>query len=158
MIATSVCPITAHAVVSCDQFKAGLLEATTFYTYPAPKYEHMVDDNKGFQHWDVTIFGDVGSSLSCQNGLFSGFLAEAKSATKTQIASNPMVARIHAGILAAMGFHAYGLPRKQALEMRDRMVQMSMSAKEREAELPVEGGKASVIVGDVPSWAIETED
>ena len=53
MIATSVCPITAHAVVSCDQFKAGLLEATTFYTYPAPKSEHMVDDNKGFQHWDV---------------------------------------------------------------------------------------------------------
>jgi hypothetical protein len=71
-------PISAQAV-TCEQFKAGIVEGAAEYRVPAPKFQlvHINEADANIQYWSITMFSDNRAMMSCWHGSVGTFAADA---------------------------------------------------------------------------------
>jgi hypothetical protein len=89
--------------VTCEQFKATIIESAAMYQSLAPTFHvsHVKSADPNDKYWDVQLFDDVRSMVSCWRGSVDTFAADAKDSRPTS--------RVHLELLIAMVLHGFGL-------------------------------------------------
>jgi hypothetical protein len=108
-------PERRAAALTCDQFKAGLAEGAKIYGMPAPRYEPGPALYDGALPWGVTGQGNKAMLVCTSDGHFAAHYV-----------GTPNGDDLHQ-VLAALqqmgaALHAYGLPWREALTLRDELV------------------------------------
>jgi hypothetical protein len=146
--------ISAQAAATCEQFKAGVVEGAAEHQMPAPKFR-LVGNNSAdpdITYWTITTFDNVRAAIICSHGSVEAFMADAN--------DSELTSSIHLLLLMAIGLHGYGMEWREALDLRDQLVRTAKASDPHISELPVDGGKASLIISfaGVPSFEIKTEN
>jgi hypothetical protein len=149
-LAVALMPMSANAV-SCEQFKAAIIESAAVYQTPAPTF-HMSRANSADpdnRYWEIFMFDDARATVSCWRGSVNTFAASAK-------VSQPQ-SSLHLTLLMAMALHGYGLEWRAALLMRDELVRTAEVANPHMAKISFGGRKASLIISlaGLPNFQID---
>jgi hypothetical protein len=151
-LAVVLLPISANAV-SCEQFRAAIIEGAAMYKTPTPTFHapHANSVDPDNRYWDVVMFDDARAMVSCWRGSVDTFAASAKD-------EQPQ-SSLHLTLLMAMALHGYGMEWRAALLMRDKLVSTAQVSNPHIAKISFGARKASLIVsiGGVPNFQIDTQ-
>jgi hypothetical protein len=141
----------ARAWTTCEQFAARLVEGATYYKTPVPQFDlwHVNDADAGIRYFKIRMFDNVRSIVSCWHGQVGTFAADANDA-------EPMSA-VHLSLLMGIGFYGDGMAWQEAIGARDDLLRAAKAADPQTAEMPVDFGRASLIisVAGAPSFVID---
>jgi hypothetical protein len=151
-LAVALMPMSVQAV-TCEQFKMAIIESAALYQWPAPTFHvsHVNSADPNNKYWDVQLFSDVRSMVSCWRGSVDTFAADAKDSHPTS--------RVHLELLIAMALHGFGLEWRAALLARDKLVSSIEASNPHLAKIAVGARKATLIISiaGVPNFQIELE-
>jgi hypothetical protein len=144
-------PIAAWAAATCDDFKAAMIEGARQHQAPPPtfRFAHVNSADDNIQYFRITMFDDVRATVSCWYGDVGSFMVIVKTA-------EPVAAQ-HAMLMAGIGLHGYGLESRPAFQLRDQLVSLAKASDRQWSEVHIDGGKASLVIGDRSSFEIDSD-
>jgi hypothetical protein len=115
---------------TCGQLVARVIEGAAYYKMTSPKFEPTNRGGAEGRYWSISIFDDVRAMFICDH---------------------------HVHTLIGIGLYGCGMEWHEAILMRDNLVRTAKAAESHIAELPIDDGKASLIISaaGIPSFQID---
>jgi hypothetical protein len=134
---------------TCGQLVARVIEGAAYYKMTSPKFEPTNRGGAEGRYWSISIFDDVRAMFICYHGYVGTFAADAN--------DDSGMASLHVHTLIGIGLYGCGMEWHEAILMRDNLVRTAKAAESHIAELPIDDGKASLIISaaGIPSFQID---